>query len=58
MELSLLRARAVKNYLISKGIEANRMVEKGYGPDRPIVSNDDLALKYLNRRVEFEILSQ
>ncbi len=58
MELSLLRAKAVKDYLVEKGIEASRMVEKGYGPNRPVVSHDDPELKYLNRRVEFEILSK
>ncbi len=58
VELSLLRAKSVKNYLVKQGIEAERMIEKGYGPSKPVVSNDDNELKYLNRRVEFEILSK
>lgn len=58
LELSLLRAQSVKNYLVKKGIKAARMIEKGYGASRPIVSNEDTELKYLNRRVEFKILSR
>lgn len=58
VELSLLRAKSVKTYLVEQGIDASRMVEKGYGPSKPIVSNNDQELKYLNRRVDFEILSK
>jgi outer membrane protein OmpA-like peptidoglycan-associated protein/Tol biopolymer transport system component len=55
--LSLTRASSVVNYLIGKGIVANRATAKGYGPERPIVSNDDEAGgREINRRTEIEIL--
>ena len=51
--LSLRRARAVANYLIKKGIIANRLEVKGYGKTQPLsaVKNDPL-----NQRVEIKIL--
>lgn len=51
--LSEKRAAATKNYIISKGVEANRLRSEGYGPDRPIADNKTAAGKALNRRVEF-----
>jgi outer membrane protein OmpA-like peptidoglycan-associated protein len=56
-KLSQERAQSVVNYLISKGIDASRLVAKGYGDARPIVSNKTKAGKALNRRVEFTVLS-
>ena len=55
--LSLKRATAVVDYLVSKGITASRLSAKGYGSDRPIVSNDDEeGGREINRRTEIEIL--
>jgi outer membrane protein OmpA-like peptidoglycan-associated protein/Tol biopolymer transport system component len=55
--LSLKRATAVVDYLVSHGIEASRVFAKGYGPERPIVSNDDEESgRELNRRTEIEIV--
>lgn len=55
--LSLKRATAVVNYLISKGIDKSRVSAKGYGADRPIVSNDDEQEgREINRRTEIEIV--
>lgn len=55
--LSLKRATAVVDYLVSKGISASRLTAKGYGSDRPIVSNDDEeGGREINRRTEIEIL--
>lgn len=55
--LSLKRATAVVDYLVSKGITASRLTAKGYGSDRPIVSNDDEeGGREINRRTEIEIL--
>jgi outer membrane protein OmpA-like peptidoglycan-associated protein len=56
-KLSQERAQSVVDYLISKGIDASRLVAKGYGSTRPIVSNKTKAGKALNRRVEFTVLS-
>ncbi|MCC5928205.1 MAG: PD40 domain-containing protein [Cyclobacteriaceae bacterium] len=55
--LSENRAKAVVNYLIKNGINANRLFPVGYGQERPMASNDDEKEgRELNRRVEFEIL--
>ncbi len=55
--LSLKRASAVVNYLTSKGIAASRLSAKGFGSERPIVSNDDEAGgREINRRTEIEII--
>lgn len=53
LKLSEKRALAVKNYLISKGIEANRLTSQGVGEKQPIVPNDTEENKNRNRRVEF-----
>jgi len=52
-KLSLDRANSVKKYLVDKGIDASRFVTKGYGPNRPIDSNDTPEGKAKNRRIEF-----
>jgi len=55
--LSLKRASAVVTYLTQKGIAANRLSAKGYGSERPIVSNDDEeGGRAINRRTEIEII--
>jgi outer membrane protein OmpA-like peptidoglycan-associated protein/Tol biopolymer transport system component len=55
--LSLKRASAVVDYLISKGIDASRVAAKGYGSERPIVSNDEeIGGREINRRSEIEII--
>ena len=54
--LSHKRADAVKEYLVYKGIDASKISTFGYGPDKPIVSNDSDMGRALNRRVEFRIM--
>jgi outer membrane protein OmpA-like peptidoglycan-associated protein len=55
--LSLARASAVVNYLSSHGVEAGRLSAKGYGAERPIVSNDDeIGGREINRRTEIEVI--
>jgi outer membrane protein OmpA-like peptidoglycan-associated protein len=55
--LSLKRATSVVDYLVSHGISASRLSAKGYGSERPIVSNDDESGgREINRRTEIEIL--
>lgn len=56
MELSQERADAVRDYLIGKGIKAERLTSKGYGSARPIASNNTKQGRALNRRIEFQIL--
>lgn len=56
--LSLKRATSVVNYLIQHGITADRLIAKGYGSERPIVSNDDeVGGREINRRTEIEIIN-
>ena len=55
MELSDRRARAVRAYLISKGVPAARLTAHGYGPDLPIADNNTSEGRAKNRRVEFQI---
>lgn len=50
--LSRARAEAVKNYLVGKGIAADRMVTNGYAWDRPVATNKTRAGRALNRRTE------
>jgi outer membrane protein OmpA-like peptidoglycan-associated protein len=50
--LSQARADAVRNYLISRGVEPSRLVAKGYGSSKPVASNSTDAGKYQNRRID------
>lgn len=54
--LSEARANTVRTYLISKGIDPNRVTAKGYGMTKPIASNKTAAGKAQNRRTEVTIL--
>jgi outer membrane protein OmpA-like peptidoglycan-associated protein len=54
--LSERRAKAVENFLISKGIEPGRLESHGYGALRPLVDNATPEGRALNRRVEFVVL--
>ncbi|MFB6262469.1 MAG: carboxypeptidase regulatory-like domain-containing protein [Bradymonadaceae bacterium] len=56
MKLSRKRAEAVVSYLVDEGVDADRLVPKGYGPKRPKVPNISARNRRLNRRVEFKIL--
>ncbi len=51
--LSQRRAEAVRDYLIKKGVEPKRLEAKGFGPDRPIATNDTAKGRAANRRVDF-----
>jgi outer membrane protein OmpA-like peptidoglycan-associated protein len=55
-KLSISRSEICKKYLVSKGINEKRIVTKGYGPDRPVVSNETDEGKQANRRVELKII--
>lgn len=52
MNLSQQRAEAVRNYLVSKGIAADRLSAKGYGESQPVAGNDTDEGRFKNRRVE------
>lgn len=56
--LSEGRAKAVVDYLVSKGIEKQRLEAVGYGETQPVAPNSTEEGKSLNRRVEFKILKK
>ena len=52
LELSGKRVQTVKNYLIKKGINKKRIDGKGFGGEKPLISNKSSSSNKLNRRVE------
>ncbi|MBL8602486.1 MAG: OmpA family protein [Myxococcales bacterium] len=56
MDLSQRRAVAVMRFLTQHGVEETRLEAHGYGPDRPIATNNTVLGRARNRRVEFLIL--
>ncbi len=54
--LSERRANAVKEYLVSKGIEKNRVYTEGKGMKSPIASNSTAEGRAKNRRTEIEVV--
>jgi OOP family OmpA-OmpF porin len=50
---SLRRAESVKTWMVGKGIEANWMTTKGFGPENPIGDNKTPEGRAKNRRIEF-----
>jgi OOP family OmpA-OmpF porin len=57
VRLSQMRADAVRDYFIGKGIAEDRLTAVGYGPDEPLADNDSRAGRAENRRVEFKLIS-
>ncbi len=54
--LSEQRAQVVVDYLVAHGVNASRLVAKGYGSAQPLMPNDTEAHKALNRRTEIKVL--
>ncbi|MBT3222279.1 MAG: OmpA family protein, partial [Proteobacteria bacterium] len=54
--LSEMRAEAVKVALVARGVGLERLVARGYGPVRPLASNDNDEGRQRNRRVQFDIV--
>ncbi len=58
VKLSAERAASVRSYFEQHGIDGNRMVSKGFGPDKPIADNTSEEGRAQNRRVEIHILER
>lgn len=54
--LSVRRSEAVKTYLVSKGVEANRVYTEGKGEKSPVADNKTREGKAKNRRTEIEVV--
>lgn len=57
-KLSELRANAIKDYLIIKGISINKLKAIGFGSSQPLVPESSEENRRINRRIEFEIIKQ
>ena len=55
-KLSVRRAESVKAYLVSKGIEKNRVYTEGKGEKQPVADNKTKEGRAKNRRVEIEVV--
>ena len=55
-KLSIRRSEAVKAYLVSKGIEKNRVYTEGKGEKQPVADNKTSEGRAKNRRVEIEVV--
>ena len=53
--LSQRRAQAVRDYLVSQGVDRKRLQATGYGSSTPLETNETTAGRAANRRVQFEI---
>lgn len=58
LELSKKRAASVRDFLVSQGVDASKIVTTGMGESMPIVSNNTKAGRAQNRRVEILILGR
>lgn len=54
MRLSKDRANSVKTYLVNSGVDAKRVMAKGYGETNPVADNSSEEGRVQNRRVEFK----
>jgi outer membrane protein OmpA-like peptidoglycan-associated protein len=55
-DLSQRRAQAVRTYLVSRGISADRITSAGFGQSRPVADNASIEGRANNRRVEIVVL--
>jgi outer membrane protein OmpA-like peptidoglycan-associated protein len=55
-KLSLQRAMVASNYLIKKGVDKKRVIQKGFADTRPTSDNKTLKGRALNRRVDIEVV--
>ncbi len=58
MKLSDDRAKSVRDALVRRGVDAGRLVARGYGMDKPIAENKTEAGRQKNRRVQFIVIEK
>lgn len=58
LKLSKARAAAVRDYLVSQGVQSSRLSSQGYGESQPVASNKTEEGRAENRRVEFKVIKQ
>jgi len=58
MELSDMRAKSVREYLVGRGVSSNRIDAVGYGETRPINPDTTPEAYLMNRRTEFKVLER
>jgi OOP family OmpA-OmpF porin len=56
LKLSKSRANSVKVFLVKRGVNAKRLIVRGYGETKPIAPNSTEAGRQKNRRIEFTVL--
>jgi OOP family OmpA-OmpF porin len=56
INLSAKRAAAVKAYMAERGVDPERILTRGEGPDSPIADNKTRGGRAQNRRIEFTII--
>jgi OOP family OmpA-OmpF porin len=58
LELSQQRAASVKDYLVSKGVDASRVETRGAGANEPVADNATDKGRQENRRIEFKLIQK
>jgi outer membrane protein OmpA-like peptidoglycan-associated protein len=58
LQLSRERAESIKEYLVSEGVDATKLVTKGMGESEPIADNSTEQGRFRNRRIEFMVYDE
>jgi outer membrane protein OmpA-like peptidoglycan-associated protein/uncharacterized protein YidB (DUF937 family) len=56
LKLSQARATAVMQYLVKQGVDKGMLMAKGYGPEKPVATNDTDDGRFRNRRIEYSVV--